>query len=294
MPSSAAREPLSLAEPTPPRPDDSIALILDLADRLRRESIERGSRPVGLGVVVPGQVDVEAGVAVYSANLGWRDVPFARLLADHTGLPTRLGHDVTAGGIAELTYGRHEPAAARNSVVLQLGTGIAGVVVSDGTLLVGAGGLAGEIGHIPVHPGGEECPCGQRGCLERYASAAAVGRRYIAAGGAPGATSADVVRLRGTDAAAARVWDEAVEALALAIATATMLLDPSLVVFSGGLSAAGEELVGPVRRALADKVVWRQAPSVVASALGRRSASPAPRSPPSTRPGTTPPAERIG
>ena len=179
-------------EPPPPRPDDSIALILDLADRLRRESIERGSRPVGLGVVVPGQVDVEAGVAVYSANLGWRDVPFARLLADHTGLPTRLGHDVTAGGIAELTYGGHEPAAARNSVVLQLGT----------------------------------------------------------------------------DAAAARVWDEAVEALALAIATATMLLDPSLVVFSGDLSAAGEELVGPVRRALADKVVWRQAPSVVASALG--------------------------
>ena len=268
MPSSTAREPLSLAEPTPPRPDDSIALILDLADRLRRESIERGSRPVGLGVVVPGQVDVEAGVAVYSANLGWRDVPFARLLADHTGLPTRLGHDVTAGGIAELTYGGHELAAARNSVVLQLGTGIAGVVVSDGTLLVGAGGLAGEIGHIPVHPGGEECPCGQRGCLERYASAAPVGRRYAAAGGAPGATSADVVRLRGTDAVAARVWDEAVEALALAIATATMLLDPSLVVFSGGLSAAGEELVGPVRSALADKVVWRQAPSVVASALG--------------------------
>lgn len=67
---------------------------------------------------------------------------------------------------------------------------------------------------------------------------------------------------------AARVWDEAVEAWALAIATATMLLDPSLVVFSGGLSAAGDQLVGPVRRALADKVVWRQAPSVVASALG--------------------------
>ncbi|WP_170144042.1 hypothetical protein [Calidifontibacter indicus] len=55
MPSSTAREPLSLAEPTPPRPDDSIALILDLADQLRRESIERGRRPVGLGVVVPGQ-----------------------------------------------------------------------------------------------------------------------------------------------------------------------------------------------------------------------------------------------
>lgn len=193
-------------------------------------------------------------------------------------MPTRLGHDVTAGGIAELAYGGHEPAAARNSVVLQLGTGIAGVVVSDGKLLEGAGGLAGEIGHILVHPGGEESPRGQRGCLERYASAAAVGRRYVAAGGAPGATStdvdrrrptsSDVVRLRGTDAVAARVRDEAVEALALATATATMLLDPSLVVFSGSLSAAGDELVGPVRSALTDKVVWRQAPSVVASALG--------------------------
>jgi glucokinase len=121
-----------------------------------------------------------------------------------------------------------------------------------------------------VHPDGEACPCGQRGCLERYASAAAITRAYAAAGGPPGTSAADVARRRSTDPAAGRAWDRAVEALAIALASATMLLDPEVVALAGGLSEAGDALIAPLRDALERRVRWRPAPRVVLSPLGAR------------------------
>src|SRR3954468_12416571 len=134
-----------------------------------------------IGVVVPGVVDVPAGVARYSANLGWGDVPLTRLLADDTGLPVALEHDVRAAGIAERRAGG--VGGARDALVLVIGTGIAGVVITGDVAVRGATDLAGEIGHVPVHPDGEPCACGQRGCLETYASAGAIARRYAAGSG---------------------------------------------------------------------------------------------------------------
>ena len=220
-----------------------------------------------VGVVVPGVVDVPAGVARYAANLGWRDVPLARLLGEDTGRPVALEHDVRAAGIAERRAGALQH--ARDALVLVIGTGIAGVVVANGDAVRGATDLAGEIGHVPVYPDGETCACGQRGCLEHYASAAAIARRYAARTGTAGTAEQLVGRLA-ADPDAAAVWGEAVEALGVALATYTLLLDPQTIVLSGGLAAAGPVLRDGVVAALTARLLWRPVPPVQLSPLAGR------------------------
>ncbi|MFI9590379.1 ROK family protein [Nonomuraea sp. NPDC052265] len=216
-------------------------------------------RPQAVGLAVPGLVTPER--AVFSAAFGWRDVPAAAFTDGR--LPLALGHDVRSAGEAELAYG----SAAADALYLPIGTGIAGAVVLSGSLsgslYGGAAGWAGQIGHVPVHPGGLPCPCGQRGCLAAYASAASVAARA-------GETSAeDVVRRAAAgDEPAARVWAEAVEALALGLATYTLVLDPSVIVVGGGLSLAGDALLTPLRARLAARLAFRPAPEVRVSALG--------------------------
>ena len=243
--------------PTPRRPhtvDGILRFVEDLVDQAEQ-------RPEAVGLAVPGIVD-EHGVARYSSNLGWRDVPLRDIATARLGLPVTLVQDVLAGGFAERDLG-----AARgvdNFVFLPIGTGVAGAVFVDGRPYRGADGLAGEIGHMPVPLGDEPCACGQRGCLETYASAAALARRY----GKPGATAADVVARTAHDPLAQQVFDEALAALGHALTACTMLLDPALVVIGGGLAEAGERLLAPLREQLRSRIAWRQPPKVVKAALG--------------------------
>jgi glucokinase len=221
-----------------------------------------------VGVVVPGAVDAEAGRAVFSANLGFRDVPLREIVAEATGLPARLEHDVRAADVAEREVGA--TAGVDDYVLAVIGTGIAAVIRTGGRRVVGATRVPGELGHIPVWPGGEQCSCGQRGCLERYASAAAIARRYAQAGGEAGLSAVEVLARSADDGLAARVWAEAVEALALAFTTCKFLLDPALIVIGGGLSDAGDALLEPVQQELGKLVVWREPPVVKLSPLGGR------------------------
>jgi glucokinase len=253
------------SRPTPAAdgPDAVIAALLELIAELRVDT-----EVAAVGVVVPGHVDSASGRAIFSANVGFRNVPLRDILAAATGLPAVLEHDVRAAGVAEDELGATVGVA--DYLLAVVGTGIAAVLKTGGRSVAGAISLPGELGHIPVWPGGEPCSCGQRGCLERYSSAAAITRRYAAAGGEPGLSAGDVLARRGDDAAAARVWDDAIESLALAFTTCTYLLDPELIVIAGGLSAAGDELLGPVEEALARLVVWRPVPAVKLSPLGAR------------------------
>lgn len=253
------------SRPTPATegPAAVIATLLELIAELR------ASGEVGaVGVVVPGHVDGASGRAIFSANVGFRDVPLREIVAEATGLPALLEHDVRAAGVAEDELGA--TAGAEDYLLAVIGTGIAAVIKTGGRPVAGAIRLPGELGHIPVWPGGELCSCGQRGCLERYSSAAAISRRYAQRGGDPDLSAGEVLRRRAEDRRARRVWDEAVHALALAFTTCTYLLDPELIVIAGGLSAAGNELLTPVQEQLAKLVLWRSPPAVRLSPLGAR------------------------
>lgn len=221
-----------------------------------------------VAVVVPGVVDAAAGRAEFSANLGFRGLPLRDLVQASVGLPTLLEHDVRAAGVAERTVGIAN--GADDHLLAVIGTGIAGVIHAGGQPVRGAGGIAGELGHIPVWPDGEPCPCGHRGCLERYASASSIARRYVELGGKAGTSANEVAARRMSDPAAGRTWEEATEALAIAFVTCAMLLDPEMIVLAGGLSAAGDALLAPVSAQLAARLSWREPPPVRLSPLGGR------------------------
>lgn len=216
-----------------------------------------------VGVVVPGVV--HNGIGVFSANLGWRDFPFAATLREAVGLPVAFGHDVGAGGVAEHLLG-----AARNYrdvVVMPIGTGIAAALLLDGRLHTG-GGYAGEVGHIDVGHG-EPCGCGQTGCLEVRASSAAIARRYGERAGREVAGAAEVADLvRSGDPLAGAVWGEAVTALAKGVVTMTTLLGVEAVVFAGGLAMAGDLLLGPLGERIRELVTFQREPELRIAELG--------------------------
>jgi glucokinase len=221
--------------------------------------LARGSGPLdALGLVVPGVVD--GGIGVYSANLGWRDFPFAAELAAATGLPVAFGQDVAAGGLAEYRLGAAR--GCRDAVVLPVGTGIAAALVLDGQVRVA------EIGHVDVGHG-EPCGCGQHGCVEAVASAAAIARRYTAATGRAVPGAAEVVRAAAEgERAAVEVWSAALDALARGILVLAALFGPEVVVLGGGLARAGRRLVDPLAARLAEMITFQRSPELRLAELG--------------------------
>jgi len=255
--------------PTPAAqgPDAVTATILDVAAALAGRARADGLTPIAAGVVVPGVVDEVHGIAVWSSNVGFRDVPLRDLLASRLAIPAVLGHDVRAGGLAEarLGAGRGEPYV----LFVAIGTGIAAAHVVDGRTSAGAHGAAGELGHIVVRPGGPPCACGTRGCLESVASAAAIGRRYAQLSGRAGATAVDVAaRATAGPSLAATVWEDALAALADGLLTAQALIDAGTIVLGGGLAEAGDTLFTPLRAALQQRVTFHRLPLLVPAALG--------------------------
>ncbi len=241
-----------------------VGAVLEAVGELLREA---GSA-VAVGLVVPGIVDSRAGVALYSENIGWRDVPFRALVADRCGLPVGFDHDVRAGGLAERTMGA--ACGIDDVLFMPIGTGISGAMYVAGALV--SNKYAGEIGHIDVGSG-ERCACGARGCLETLASGASIASRYnrTTGGSAAGAHAVLQLMARG-DLAATMVWDAAVDALARALATYISLLAPELIVIGGGVSGAGEVLLGPLRARLRDLLVWQKEPRIVGAVLGENAA----------------------
>ncbi|MER7772592.1 ROK family protein [Kitasatospora sp. NPDC096140] len=248
--------------------DTVLGCAAELADLARRA----GTPPRAAGLAVPGLVDEAAGTVLRAVNVDWYDVPIRQWLAEHLGLPVAFGHDVRAGGLAEARLG-----AGRGSdsfLFVPVGTGIAAAVLHDGRPVTGALGAAGELGHLVVRPGGDPCACGGRGCLETVASASAVARRYALLTGRRGTTAEEVHRrVHGGEREAARIWAETVDALADGLAAATVLLDPERIVIGGGLAGAGEDLLGPLRSSLAERLAFRPPPRLLRAELGHRAGS---------------------
>ncbi len=237
--------------------------IVQLAQELVRTE-DRDVRAVG--VCVPGTVDSVAGIARHAVNLGWHDVPLVALIAERAEVPVALGHDVRTAVLAEARSG---VAAPGSMFFVAIGTGIAGGMARDGIVDDGASGLAGEVGHLVVRPDGPLCRCGNRGCLETIASASRISDRYAALTGRDGISAQQIAELvRVGEPAAQTIWDEAVAALADALAAVTVLMDPSRFVIGGGLSLAGATLSEPLGIALGQRLTFRVAPPISLSVLG--------------------------
>ena len=248
-------------------PQAVIDTIADFAADLVQEAAAEGTPVAAAGFALPGIIDERTGVGVFSATVGWRDVPFRDLLGARLAVPVAIGHDVRAGGVAEARVGAGRGSA--RFVFLPLGTSIGGAIMRDGRPDLGPHGLGGEFGHIVVRPGGLPCGCGLRGCLAQYSSAGAVAARYAEAAGTPNAGALDVAeRMRAGDPVARQVWDEAVDVMADALLTTSALLDPDRVVVGGGLAEAGPALMVPLAQALAAKATYHALPDLVTAELG--------------------------
>lgn len=268
-----------LLVPAPRTPDELVAAVLDAADRLS------DGQPGSIGVGVPGLVDADD-TLVFAPNLqGAQGAAVgAALRRGAPGAKVWVGNDATAAGWGEYSSGAG--AAFTDMLMVTLGTGIGGGIVVGGRLDEGAHRFAGEFGHMVVDPNGPQCPCGKRGCWERYASGAGLGvlaRELAMAGGAP-----ELSELAGGDpedvkgehvTAAAAVGDPAATEImrrfgwwvALGLANLANLFDPQVIVVGGGLVEAGEVLMEPVRRAFGDLTEaggLRPMPAVVPARLG--------------------------
>jgi glucokinase len=270
----AGVEVVAATEATPTglgRPGALVGAVESTLSRLVGAAAQRGDavRLGGCGVVVPGVVDDARGAAVWSANLGWRDVDVVGPLEQRLGLPVALGHDVRAGLLAEARLGAAR--GAENVMFVPLGTGIAGALMVDGRVLQG-GGYAGELGHMEVEPEGPVCGCGARGCLEAVSSAAAIERSYAARLGLPEPVTAERVAalVAAGDPDAAAVWGHAVDALGRALVMAVTLTGVERVLVGGGLSRSGDVLLEPLRRAVSGRLTFQRPPSVELAALGDR------------------------
>jgi glucokinase len=263
-------------QPTPRHlgPDAVIATTIEAIVELRAE-LPEGARLRAVGLVVPGIVDAEQGIAVYAANIGWQQLPLRQIVAEAVGLPVILDHDVRAAGLAELELGAGR--GLQEVLFVALGTGIAAAVITRGQVSAGATGRAGELGHLPVFPEGEWCTCGQRGCTETYASAAALSRRYSAASGISDVPAKDVIsRAAAGDRLADEIFQDAITALGRALVNYILLMDPELILIGGGMAASRAAVLRPLTREVQAGLAWRRAPAIsngkFAGDAGRRGA----------------------
>jgi glucokinase len=218
----------------------------------------------GAGIGAPGPLDWKAGVIHFAPNLGMRNYPLRVYIQERLGVPVFLDNDVNMG-----TYGEYLAGAARgyhHVLGVFCGTGIGGGLVVDGQVFRGANGTAGEIGHTIVHSGGALCSCGQRGCLEAYASRSAMARDLVMlanVGQAPTVRAAAGTKLKAVksgviaravaagEPAVCAVVDQAAHYLGIGIANCVNLFSPDVVVLGGGLAEKlGGRYVKQVDRSL--------------------------------------------
>jgi glucokinase len=239
-----------------------------------------------IGIGAAGFVDASRSTVLFAPHLAWRNEPLRDAVMGRVGMPVVVDNDANAAALAESRFGAGM--GHRYLLCLTLGTGVGGALVIDNRVFRGANGMAGEVGHIQVVPDGHRCQCGNRGCLEQYASGNALVReaRELVVAGSPVAHT--LRELAGSDPAAltgplvtqaARDGDPlAIELLAdvgrwlgVGLAGMTAAFDPSCIVVGGGVSEAGDLLLTPARESFSRHLVgrgYRPEPPVLLAALG--------------------------
>lgn len=246
-----------------------IKRMAEAIDTLVEQSAQSWAEIGAVGVSAPGMLDLEKGETVFLPNLPgqWRNVPLKALLESALQKPVYLLNDVRAITYGEWAFGAGK--GAHNMICFAIGTGVGGGVVLNNQLLLTQGGTAGELGHISVDLNGPQCGCGSFGCVEVYASGPAITAMGIKAV-VQGLTTSirercgnDLNKITTKllaeaaldgDAVAQTIWDTAGFHLGVGICNAAIATGPERVVISGGVSAAGELLLAPIRRALKERM----------------------------------------
>jgi len=216
---------------------DPRAVARRLVRRLRALRAKAGcARLVGVGVGVPGVVRQADGFVEIAPNLQWQQAPFGDMLREEFGsVSVRVGNDGELGALAELVRGAGR--GAQNLVYIAGEVGIGGGIVVDGRMVRGAGGYAGEIGHVVVDPDGRACRCGSRGCLETEAGEEALLRAAgLPADGGRAAVRRLVERARAGDPTAVGAVDHVAGWLGRGIAALVNVLNPELIIVGGPIS----------------------------------------------------------
>ncbi|QKJ20133.1 ROK family protein [Microbacterium hominis] len=219
-------------------------------DALRREPGVDAAALRSVGIGIPGQVEPGTARVVHAVNLGVEELDLEAAVGERLALPVSVENDVKAAALGADALHRAAGREVASMAYLNLGTGVAAGIVTDGILWRGSRGTAGEVGHISVDPAGPLCRCGQRGCIEAFAGGGALAQRW--------AQSADYPVLAVFDAADAGdpLARELRAGLARGVAAAVRVLvltaDVDTVVLGGGLTALGDRLMAPVRAELAE------------------------------------------
>ena len=235
---------------------------------------------IGLGS--PGNVELASGAIRYSPNFGWKDVPLGARLSQELGVPVHVGNDARCATLGEHTFGTGQ--GTRDFVLLTLGTGIGGGIVADGTLVLGHGDGAGEIGHHQIRASdGFICACGKTGCFEAQASGTGLLRHAFAV--APSFPRSTLLTQRppeklGTkairkaaeagDLHALAAWRRYTEDLAIGLGNIIAFVNPETIALGGGLSSAGDFMLAAVRPRVDELTTMspRGQTNIVTAALG--------------------------
>lgn len=238
---------------------------------------------VGVGIGSPGPLDIDKGIIIETPNIpGMANLAIRDRVSAGLDLPAVLDNDANAAGYGEFLCGAG--VGVRDMVLLTLGTGIGGGVIVNGKVLHGAHSMGAELGHMIVEPGGEQCGCGQKGCIERYSSATYIARharRLVEEGrdsslkkildekGELDAKDIQTAAQAG-DELAAEVWDRGLYYLAIGCVSICRIFDPDRIVLAGGMTKAGDSLMTPLMKHF-NRLHWTATEtmtSIVLSQLG--------------------------
>lgn len=236
-------------------------IVADMAKVCKKAADKAGCGLNGIGSIgvgIPGTVDNERGVAVYTCNVPMENTPLRDMLQEYINKPVYIENDANAAALGEYKINGN---GAKSFIFITLGTGVGGGIILDGRIYRGFNGVGGELGHMTLVSGGELCGCGKRGCWEQYASVTALVRQTKAAmekhpeslmhkivqtyGKVSGRTAFEAAK-KG-DRAGAAVVEQYLEYVADGIVSILNIFQPEKILIGGGISHEGDYLLGPVK-----------------------------------------------
>ena len=238
--------------------NEGVNILPDIAKAIDKKLLEKGidkADVLGIGVGIPAPVTPE-GIVNGSANLGWKYKEVVKEFKELTGLKVLTGNDANVAALGEMWKGSGK--GAKNMVMVTLGTGVGGGIIVDGKILTGSNGAGGEIGHLCVNKDEtDKCGCGNKGCLEQYASATGIAKlatkklandTRITSLPKENITAKDVFdKVKEGDEVAIEIAKEFGDYIGLGLSIVCAILDPKVIVIGGGVSKAGEVLLDYVR-----------------------------------------------